>query len=264
MSKELFEVKEENGNVIKLKIRQPNYNEIQESNRVYNSKIASLIRDKTTQKLLLRQEAEKFLEENGIWTEKEKSRIIELQSQINDLLKKMNRGGDKLVNARKSCIDISDKRKEIVDLWRKRQVIDDATIESVAEIEKIDYLIFASTVNENGDRHWESFEDLRNDKGNPIYQQVAPRAYEIFLNIDPNFEKNLPENKWLRKYNFVDENLSLVDRKTGQFVDRDGNVVDLGEKLEEQVNSVYGEIKESEPFKDENGDPVVLETVQTQ
>ena len=87
--------------------------------------------------------------------------------------------------------------------------------------------------------------------------------------LDSNFEKNLPENKFLIKYKLVNEQLEYVDSKgrltdeegrlvdengrfineEGQFVDRNGNLVD---------NS-GDPVVQFEPFLDEDGKPIIIE-----
>jgi len=72
----------------------------------------------------------------------------------------------------------------------------------------------------------------------------------MLYNLDSNFEKNLPENKFLTKFGLVNEDLSLVDPqnpnqlvdtkgknidKDGYYIDDKGNRIDReGSKLTEE------------------------------
>jgi hypothetical protein len=87
--------------------------------------------------------------------------------------------------------------------------------------------------------------------------------------LDNNYEKSLPENKFLKKYKFVDDNLRLVN-KDGHFVNEDGKLIDEnGRFVDENGNFVDrdgnrvdadGEyVVDSKPFLDDEGNPVVLE-----
>lgn len=245
-----FDVTERDGAKFELGIKQPSFQEIDEANSIYSSKVAELIREKGNKKLLLRQEVESFLRENNIWTDKDEQRIDALQKDIDSLLNKLRKGGEKAINGRKYCIQIKDKRQEIVDLWRKRQSIDNSTIESAAEADKLDYLIYLSTVDKEGKKHWESFEDLQEAKDTVAYAKASGAAFEVFLGIDRNIEKNLPENKWLKRYSFLDDSMHYVDRKSGVRVDRDYKpLVDV---------DTFKEIEEEKPFLDDDETPIIF------
>jgi hypothetical protein len=92
----------------------------------------------------------------------------------------------------------------------------------------------------------------------------------MIYGLDNNFEKTLPENKFLHKYKFVDEKLRLID-KQGRLIDAEGRLIDdNGRYIDEQGNYVdkFGNkvdkdgeyVVETEPFLDEEGKPIILET----
>jgi hypothetical protein len=221
---------------ILLSVKSPSYEEIEEADKVYSGKVASLVRESGKKKLLLRQEIDNFLRSANIWT-----------------------NGIKLSEGRTVCIEIMDKRKEIVGIMRKRQVFDDTTIESLAESERNDYLVYTSTVYaDSGEHYWESFDDMKNDKLSEAYSKASTIVIELVYGINNEFEKRLPENRWLKKFDFVDDDLNYIDRKTKAKVDKDGNLLeDSATVAKRYVENLQGEIQAEQPYiDDETGDPV--------
>jgi hypothetical protein len=262
MNRKDFTSFDKDGKEITLSVRRPTYDDLEQSDKIYASKVASLIRESGGKKgLLLRSELDKFLKETGVWTEKEEQELSQIQEDIEVLLGKMKKGGIKLSEGRKLAIEVTDKRKEMVKIMSKRQIFDDSTIESLAERERNDYIVYACTVySETGVNYWESFDDMKADKLSDVYRKAGVASAEVIYGVNTEFEKRLPENRWLKKYNFIDDDLNYIDRKTGEKVDREGKTVKmLEEEVAKQINTLQGEISEEQPFLDEDGTPVVVE-----
>lgn len=245
----------------KLFVRQPLFDDIEEAEKVQASKIACLIRENSKKKLLLRREIDEYLKKNNIWTTEDEQNIDNLQDELNSLLKKISKGGIKKSEGRELAIKVMDKRKEIFQAMNKRQVFEGATIESVAEQDRNDYLIYSCTVDsETGEKYWESFEDMKLDKLSEAYMKASKESIRVIYNVDPDFEKSLPENKWLKKYGFINDNLEYTDPKTGEKVDKNGVKLSEIEKKQEEFNFINenGEIVEETPFLED--EPVISNT----
>lgn len=259
MSRKEFVVQEDSGKDITLAIRKPLYEDHEESDKIYAAKVASLVRESNKRKILLRSEVDTFLRDHGIWSREDEKQIETLQLEIETLLNKLRKGGAKLSEGRTIAIEVMDKRKAIVKIMSKRQLFDDTTIESISENERNDYLIYLCTVYaDSGKQYWDSFEDMKNDKGSNVYRYASVYAFEFIFNMNPEFEQRLPENKWLKKYGFIDKDLNYIDRKTGEKVDRNGNPL---KKLEDEVMkgiaNLQGDIEEETPFIDDETGEVV-------
>ena len=233
----------------KLAVRLPRAVDVQEADKIYSSQVAKLVQDKENQ-LLLRSQLEKFLREKNIWVQEDDDELMRLSQKVDTNLLKLRRGGMSLSEGRTLSLETTDARVDILQLMAKRRTFDESTIESVAENERQEYLLYASTLDgETGDRHWESFSDFKEDIGTEIYKECSKNLY-ILLGMDEDFDKNLPESQWLLKYGFVNDDLKFINRKTGKFEDRDGNPID---------NTEEDSVEESEPFiDDETGEPVIL------
>ncbi len=260
MNRKEITITEGNGEEVKLAIRQPQYEDFEEADKVYAVKISTLIRENAGRKLLSRQDLNKYLRESGAWTDKDESDVKKLQTELDEILQKIKRGGKKASEGRELAISAMDKRKEMVKIMSKRQAFDDVTLESFADNEKLDYLIYVSTVYaDSGNNYWDSFEDMKNDKLSEAYKKASTIVVQVAYGYDPEFEKNLPENRWLKKYGFIDEDLNYIDRKTGEKVDRSGKLVkDIEQDVKKQLENLQGEIVEEEPFvDDETNEPIL-------
>lgn len=250
---------QDNGKEIKLAVRPVNYEDNEEANRIYSSKVANLLRDRGPRKLLLRQQLDDYLRENGIWTDADQKKIDSLQLEIDNLLKQVKKGGQKLSKGRELCIEIMNRRQDMVKISSKRQMFDDVTIESAAENERLEYFVYTCTVHaDSGENYWQSFEDMKNDKASNVYAKAYVNVMKNVYGIDPEFEKNLPENKWLKKYSFINDELEYTDRKTGEKVDKLGNPIkNLEEEVKQRIETLQGDIVEEEPFvDDETNEPI--------
>ena len=263
MSRQEFTVEEGSNKKVKLAIRQAQYQDYEEADHIYATKIAALVKESSPRKkLLLRSDVDKFLKANGVWTQEDEDNVAKFRTEIEANLAKLNKGGMKRSEGKQLAMEITDKRREIIRIMTKRQIFDDVTIESMAENEKVDYLIYICTVYaDSGDNYWDSFEDMKNDKLSEAYRKASIIVAETVYNIDPNFERNLPENKWLHKYGYIDDELNYVDPKTGERVNRDGKPVkQLEEELKELIEKSNSDIKEEAPFiDDDTGEPIVFE-----
>lgn len=261
MSRKEFSFEEDSGKVINLVVKVPQMEEIETADRVYATKVASLVRESGGKRLLLRSQLGDFLGSCGVWTEEDDKVVEKYQLEIERLLNKLRQGGLKVTEGRQICIDVMDLRKKMVKVNSKRQTFDDVTVESVAENERMDYLVYSCTrYADTGVHYWDSFEDMKNDKLSLAYQKASVAAYDVFFNVNAEFEKNLPENKWLKKYNFVDDELNYLDRKTGEKVDKNGkSIKEIESEVKRQLDNLQGEIVEEKPFiDDETGQPLIV------
>lgn len=252
-----FEVKLQDGTVKKVTIRKPSAKDIDQADTIRAAKVAEIIKSK--EKILSRYEIDGYLRSNGIWTVEDEQKVVDINKEIHALLEKLRKGGLKISEGREIAVSITKKRIEAIRVSSKRRVFDDSTIESQAEHERNDYLAFACTVdNETGEQLWDTWEDFKEDRSSDAYYTCAQNLISVLNDDADEFEKKLPENRWLRKYGFIDDELRYTDRKTGKFVDEDGNPIEKNNKeIIDQIQDLQGEINEESPFvDDETGDKI--------
>lgn len=257
VNRKTFTIIQDSGKEVTLAVKVPEYNDVDDANKVYSTKIATLIRQGSKGKLLVRQELEKFLKDNKVWTDEDEVKVKSLNKEIETLLSSLRKGGLKLSEGRKLAVSVTEKRKELISAMNKRRVFDEVTIESIAENERNDYFVYVCTVySDSGDKYWESFEDMKNDKLNNVYSKAVSACTEVIYGVDDQFETRLPENRWLKKYGYVDGDLRYVDRKTGEHVDKEGNPISqLQDQFKKDIDNLQGEIVEEVPFIDD--EPIV-------
>jgi hypothetical protein len=101
---------------------------------------------------------------------------------------------------------------------------------------------------------------MKNDRINEAYRKGRDLAAETVFGFDPEFEKNLPENKWLLKYKFIDSELNYIDRKTGEYVDKSGKtLIQRAEEAVKELASINGDIIEEAPFIDDDTNEPILD-----
>jgi len=263
---------DKNNNELELKIIKPTNRIAQKTNRMYNAKISQLIRggDNGCARLLLRSEVEEYLFKTGIWTKKDALRIEELGLSIRAYELLLKRGGFSLVKAREIAIKMGEMRAEILNLLAKRQQLDSATVEAVAEDYKFNILVSECVfyVKDNS-KYFKDYDDYI-DRGDEVASiAAAEQLSKMLYGYDPNFAMNLFENKWLKEAGYMDDAGRYVNKigeyvdeagklvnTDGRYINKDGHYIDTnGESVDLEGNFL---IKDSKPFVDEDGKEVYI------
>lgn len=207
-----------------------------------------------------REQMADIMKERGIWGEKENKELEALSFKIRDGVRQLARGGKKpdgspftLEDGKKLAFQIQDWRNEQLVLSFKQRELDAYTLQGQADNAEFNYLVAACVFNEDGDFVFQNVEDYLNKQDEPYAYEAARALAELTNKVDPDFEKKLPENKFLVKYKFarekdlklVNEDGDLVDREgrlvneEGYFVDKDGELVDKdGNRVDKDGNPV--------------------------
>lgn len=247
-------------------VRSPSLNDQREAQKAYNQAFTDAIKSKS----VVRAKMDDLLEEQGLWNSEKQAKFTTLQQELLDGEKRLAKGGFSLNEAKKLALEMKNVRAEIRDLISVRTSLDNHSAEGQADNARFNYLVSACVVyKDSNDLYFKNLEDYLNKADDPVALLGAQKLANMIYGLDNNFEKGLPENKFLQKYKFVDEKLRLIDKK-GRLVDADGRLIDeRGRYIDEQGNYVdkYGNrvdadgdyVVESEPFLDDEGKPVVLD-----
>ena len=223
---------------------------------------------------LLRQQVEKELKSRNLWNDKLQQEYDLLQAEVISMLLQLERGGIKLSDARQLALEIADKRQQMVDMLVDRSELDNITCEGQADNERFNFLFANCLVyNDTGTRVFNSLEEYIANPSHPAAVQGASEFYYLLSGTE-NLENDLPENKFLKKYNFVDDELRFTERNTGRLIDKDGNYIDedgnyikynedgttyFVDFLGNKIDIVEGKGKKKDeplPFLDDDGNPV--------
>jgi hypothetical protein len=201
-----------------------------------------------------------------------------LRKEILDREYQLQKGGIKLNDAKSLALEMKEKRQRMVEMLSGRSDLDSQTCEGKSENARFNFL-FAHSLVYNDDEltpfYPNGLEDYVVDMDNPIAVKGATEFYYLLSGTE-NLDDKLPENKFLKRFKFVDDKYRLVEKGSARLVDRDGRYVDEygnyveynedgtyyyvdvnGRKLDEETGNFV--IDEPSPFLDEYGNPVLEE-----
>ena len=247
-------------------VRSPSLADQREAQKAYNTAFTDAIKSNS----VVRAKMDDVLEDQGLWNKEKQKKYETLQEQLLDGEKRLAKGGFSLIEAKKLALKMRNIRLEIRDLISVRTSLDNHSAEGQADNARFNYLVSACVVYKENDKpYFKDLEDYMNRMDDPVALAGATKLAEIIYGLDNDFEKGLPETKFLKKYKFVNDDLRFID-KQGRTIDSEGRLVDEnGRYIDEQGNFVdkdgnkvdaEGEyVVDAQPFLDDDGNPVVLE-----
>ena len=181
-------------------------------------------RDALQSGAILRQKLDDILREQDVWNDDKQRQYDDIVKKLSDKERAIDGGGIKLSEAAELAKEMRDKREEFRGLIAERTVIDSNTAEGQADNARFNFLVHACMVDEGGKTVFSSAEDYENSAVHPYAVEAARVLAEQLYGLDANYDQTLPENKFLKQYKFVDEELRLIDSE-GRFVDGEGRFV---------------------------------------
>lgn len=247
--------------------RTPSLQDQREAQKIYNQAFTDAIKSGS----VVRAKMDDLLESQGLWSSEKQKQYTDLQQELLDGEKKLAKGGFSLTEAKKLAIRMKEVRNEMRDLISVRTSLDNQSAEGQADNARFNYLVSVCVVyNDNNEPYFKNLQDYLDKADSPVAFKGAQKLANMMYGLDNNFEKNLPENKFLKKYKFVNDNLQFID-KQGRTVDIDGRLIDSvtgryineeGQFVDKDGNRVDqdGEyVVDAQPFLDEDGKPIILE-----
>jgi len=218
---------------------------------------------------LVRKTLEDVLVKQGVWNSEKQAEVDKIDEDIREKLTKLKAGGIKLTEARDLAIEVRIARMNKSILLSERNVHDEFTAESQSENARFDYLVSVCVKDEEGKSIFKDLDDYQERSSEPFAGEAAAKLATIIHGLDENWESNLPENKFLKKYEFVDEDLRLVN-KEGKHVTKDGKLInndfryinEQGEFIDingKRIDEDGLPVVEFSPFLDDQGKPIVEE-----
>lgn len=259
------DVELENGEKVKIKVTRPSNTIITDAQRISAKVWTDCVRDG----IMTKKELGKFMKKQGIWDKEQQQEENKLKQDIIDLEKSLYLGGGKkpvpLEEGKKIAIEIRQKRNELRDLIGERLSLEGNTAEALADNARFDYLVTRCTTYEDGKLVYNSVDEYSSNSDNEIAFSAATTLAEMMYSLEDNFEKKLPENKFLLEFNLVNNDLSLVN-EDGETVDLEGRKVnelgqyvnDKGERTDSDGNVLEedGTYVLSTNYVDSEGKPV--------
>tara|TARA_Y100000004_G_C8954428_1_gene430140 strand:- start:477 stop:1397 length:921 start_codon:yes stop_codon:yes gene_type:complete len=269
-NKNVFTV-EVDGKKLELALKKPNANQTRKAQLEYNKAFAEAIKSGA----LLKAKLNNVLVEQGIWNDERQARYDELIQNINDGEKKLAKGGIRLESAKDIAIDMRGDRWELRQLISERTELETNTAEGQAENARFNYLVSSTLVyNDTGKPYFKDVEDYMNQSNDTVAITAAQKFANMMYGLEEDYESTLPENEFLKEFDFVDEKLRLVNEE-GKLVDIEGNEIDefgryvdsKGNPIDKEGDQVSDDGKyafQRAPFLDESGAPIVDEAEEEQ
>lgn len=249
-----------------FEIKATSVNEQREAQKIYNQAFSDAVKSGS----IVRARLDDLLKEQGLWDDKKELQFVTVQKQIANHDKLLSKGGISLKKAKSLALEIKKLREELRELISVKTSLDTHTAEGQADNARFNYLVSACVVYKDTKKpYFKGYDDYINRSTDPVALLGAQKLASLMYGLDSDFEKKLPENKFLIKYKFVNENLELVDEK-GRLVDEEGRLLDKngrfinedGKFVDKDGNLVddSGEyIVDFQPFLDDEGKPVLVD-----
>jgi len=247
-------------------VKTPSLNDQREGQKVYNQAFTDAIKSKS----VVRAKLDDLLEDQGLWNDEKQAKFSTLQKELLDGEKKLAKGGFSLNEAKDLAIKMKKVRDDIRELISVRTSLDNHSAEGQSDNARFNYLVSVCVVyNDTKQPYFNNMEDYLNRSTDSVGLLGAQNLANMLYGLDNDYESNLPENKFLKKFKFIDSKLRLVDKK-GRLIDADGRLIDeSGRFIDEQgafvdkygnkVNSDGDYLVDPQPFLDDNGNPIILE-----
>ena len=247
-------------------VKTPSLTDQREAQKVYNQAFTDAVKSKS----VVRAKLDDLLQDQGLWNDEKQAKFTSLQRELLDGEKRLAKGGFSLNEAKDLAIKMKTIRDEIRDLISVRTSLDNHSAEGQADNARFNYLVSVCVVyNDTKQPYFSNMEDYLNRATDTVAILGAQNLANMLYGLDNDYESGLPENKFLKKYKFVDDKLRLIDKKgrlidadgrlideSGRFIDESGNFID---KYGNRVNEEGDYVVEPEPFLDDDGKPIVLE-----
>ena len=252
---------------VKYAVRRPTLAELQEANKLRSETFNEALQRGD----MLRDQLESELRKRKLWSDGREEEYQELRKSVIDGEFKLKKGGIKLTEAREVGITMRTGRGRLVELLSSRTELDSNTCEGKADAARFNSLFASCLVyDDTGESYFPNgLADYIINQEDPVAIAGATEFY-YFISDSDNPNSVLPENKFLKEFNFVNDDYQLID-DNGKLIDEENKHIDaFGNyiKWTDEENFVYvdekgreveqGEFKvEFSPFLDDDGNPLV-------
>lgn len=274
------------GNTVNVLLKYPGQQEYRDSQIEYNK----AFRRALDSGALLRQKLSDYAVDQDIWNDEKQEKNDKFVEEISAKEEMLRLGGIPLSEAKQIALELRTLRFEFREFLAERNQLDQNSVEGQADNARFSELVRLCMLNPNTKKpYFQSQADYDASVDQPWVVEASSELAQMIYGLDPDYDNKLAENKFLKEFDFVDEDLRLVNND-GHLVDVDGRLVDEdgrfvayrtekaqkeqdaearyfvnkdGEEVVEVVDE-DGDVSwhtkdkvERKPFLDENGKPIV-------
>tara|TARA_B100001564_G_scaffold359904_1_gene383756 strand:+ start:2321 stop:3181 length:861 start_codon:yes stop_codon:yes gene_type:complete len=234
-------------------VKKPNNFVQNKANALFTKWLHEFIRDG----IMTKKELENYMEEKEIWTKAKEKEQQDLAVRIRELTKDLyqgKRGKRKAEEGKQIAVDIKMARLELQNLIAEKMSLEQNTAESLADNMKFDYLVSECTYDAKGkEKVYKTLDEYNEGADDELAFAAAATLAQLLYSIDRDYEEELPENKFLKMFDYVDEDLNLIDEEGG-LVSFDGKKIN---KLGQYVNAKGERVDVEGNLLDEDGQYVL-------
>jgi hypothetical protein len=251
---------------ISYHIKQPSAKDSENATMEYNRVFSKALNSGA----LLREKLEQHMRNQDLWNDAKQKEYDDLIGDLNQSEMKLKKGAIKLSEARNIALDMRRTRVQLQELVAERNRADVNTAQGQAENARFNYLLTCCLVYKDSDKvvypTVEEYLEKQADGTDAVGLIAAEKFGNLYFGLANDYEKGLPENQFLKKWQFVDDELRLVN-KQGQWVDTDGKLIDeFGRYVNEDGKFIDADGNplteagdydfDTEPFLDDDGNPL--------
>lgn len=216
-----FEGLDKNGKTVKVILKSPDTADHKNAQKLYNQTFRIALESGG----LLRQKLDDYAEEQGIWNEQKQKQNDEYVERINSMEELLKKGGIRLAEAKKIAMDLKNLRLEFRSFLAERNSLDQISVEGQADNAKFAELVRICMLDPATKKpFFMTQEDYDTSADEPWVLEASGELASIIYGLDPDYDNHLTENKFLKEFDFVNEDLAPIN-KDGHLVDLDGRLI---------------------------------------
>lgn len=212
---------DKNGNEVKVMLKTASAQEYRDSQVEYNR----AFRKALDSGALLRQKLSDYMKTQGIWNEEKQKQNDVYVEKITEMESSLKRGGIRLSEAKNIALELRQVRAQFRDFLSERNTLDQNSAEGQADNARFAELVRLCMLNPNTRQpYFPTQDDYDKSADQPWVMEAAGQLANMIYGLDPNYDTKLTENKFLKEFEFVDEDLRLVN-EGGHLVDSEGRLI---------------------------------------
>lgn len=284
----LIESVDDNNQPVKVLVRRPTPEDYRDSQIAYNKAFRKALDSGG----LLKQKLNDYMTEQGIWSDAKQKQYDDYIDNIRTKEDLLKGGGIKLSEAKQIALDLRSLRSDFQIFLAEKNALETNSVEGQADNARFAELVRLCLLNpDTKQKYFPDQESYDANAAQPWVIEASSALANMLYNLDPNYVNNLEENKFLKEFKFVNDDLRLID-KDGHLVDIDGRLInedgrfiayrtEEGKRNKDQseiyfvnregkevvsVTNSEGEeewvridLKDRKPFLEDDGTPIVTE-----
>jgi hypothetical protein len=193
-----------------------------ESKKIHNKAFAEALANGA----LLRKALMSYMNEQGVWDADKEVLYQKYVKQINELEYKLSAGKMKVSEGKAIALELAKVRSEFRDLIAERNAMDSNTAEGQADNVRFNFLVSKCVYDWDTQKPvYSSLEDYTENGNSELAIQLANKFANFLYGVDEDYDNNLVENKFLRRFKIIDDKGRFIN-SDGKYVDIEGNLLD--------------------------------------